>query len=93
MNLLWAKSAKSDISNIEEYYLNIGVPKDIIYGVMFDLSKTSKMLKEFPLIGTILEEGKIRKYPLTKYPYMILYQVEIDSVKIIRVLDTRNNNF
>ena len=93
MNLIWTKSARADISNIENYYTEVDVPKEIIHSVIFEIYKTGKLIKQFPLIASVLDEGTIRKFPISKYPYVILYKVEVDAVKIIRVLDTRNNNF
>ena len=92
MDLFWTKSARKDILTIEKYFIDLKVPKEIIYAIILEIYQSGVTLKAFPMLGKVLDEEETRKLVLTHYYFVILYTVKNQKINILRVLDTRMNN-
>lgn len=56
--------------------------------VVLTIQQRATRLQAFPLSGTRLDLGNARKLSISRYPYVIAYTVEPESVIILRVRHT-----
>ena len=85
--------ALNDLQDIDEYILeNWG--EDTRLRILSKIISDIKQLEEFPLLG--MDLGK-KIYSTTDYRYIIsennyiFYRIEVDKIRIIRVLNERQN--
>jgi len=56
--------------------------------VVLTIQQRALRLQAFPLSGVRLDLGNARKLPISRYPYVIAYDVRPESVVILRVRHT-----
>jgi toxin ParE1/3/4 len=85
-SIRWSKDALRDLEKIDDWYAN----RDPNYADRVGRAAVSaaKFLTEFPFAGPSYS-GKVRKWPVPKTDYRLLYRVENDSIEIIRVRHVR----
>ena len=49
------------------------------------------MIAEFPYIGRPYHGEDAMVYVMSKVPFVIIYQVKVDSVRIVKILHTKRN--
>ena len=84
--ILFSKLAKEDLHSIKKYICNdnLEASKIVIKHIISSIDK----LKENPAIGRAGRVLRTRELVITKYPYILPYQVRDNSIYILRVLHT-----
>ncbi|MBI3755526.1 MAG: type II toxin-antitoxin system RelE/ParE family toxin [Deltaproteobacteria bacterium] len=82
MNIIFSKYARQELDDATRYY-------EIEYqglGKRFreEVRKAAKRISEYPEAWSV-ERGDVRKCILHKFPYKLLYSVEINHIFIIAV--------
>lgn len=89
MRLEWAETTEDDLNRIIAHYAEIA--PSIAADLVERIAAAPKPLIDFPFIGPETEIDGLRKWRVTKTPFLLLYLVESDSVIIVRVVDARTN--
>lgn len=85
-NILFSTLANEDLYSIKKYIYNDNIEpsKTVIKHIITSIEK----LKENPAIGRAGRVLRTRELVITKYPYIIPYQVRDNNIYILRVLHT-----
>ncbi len=83
----FSKSARQDLNSIQEYICanNRNAAKEVVTHI---LSKIKEVLIHNPSAGRAGRVLRTRELIITKYPYIVPYQVREDVVYILRVMHT-----
>lgn len=83
----FSKSARNDLNSIQEYIFanNRQAAKEVVAHI---LSKIKEVLAHNPAAGRAGRVLRTRELVITKYPYIVPYQVRNEVVYILRVLHT-----
>ncbi|MCQ2958253.1 MAG: type II toxin-antitoxin system RelE/ParE family toxin [Candidatus Gastranaerophilales bacterium] len=84
--ILFTKSAEEDLDCIKKYIYddNIKAAKEVVVHILSSIEK----LLITPNIGRAGRVLRTRELVITKYPYIVPYQVRNNIVYILRVLHT-----
>lgn len=61
---------------------------EIAYAFISEFDRSAKLLGEFPKLGSIWR-GRIRRLPLRRFPYSIVYYLRESEVRILAVAHQR----
>jgi len=80
--------AESDFDNSYEYYFDESpkVADTFFQRINISLENIKKSPNSFPLVHKTL-----RKYTVSKFPFVIYYQIEDVSIKVIAIFHTSRN--
>ena len=86
-NVKFTTSAQSDLENIQKYIYenNKDAARDVIAHI---INKIETILIQNPGAGRPGRVLSTRELVITKYPYIIHYQVREDCIYILRVMHT-----
>lgn len=85
MNIVFSKSALADLKNIQEYYLEQGVP-NIGQKLVTTIIERIEVLKQHPDSGRIVPEiGDVSIRELIHNSFRIVYLREVEMIKVIRI--------
>jgi len=84
MRVVYTQSATADIDHIAAY-ISERSPRGAI-AVLDAIETTVARLGTFPLSASATDEPGVRMAPAGRYPYLILYAVTDDEVRILRVM-------
>jgi len=87
--IVWSSRAKSDLSNILEYFYICNRSKTYSKKLNSKLRKAIRLLSKHPLIGIQSDVDNIRA--LVGGDYAIFYQVTEETIRIITIWDCRQN--
>ena len=87
-NILYEDDAKLDIADSFDYYSKISIQLAITF--LNDIQKTLEYVVYDPSMFKIVYKG-FRQIPSRKFPYVILYKHEKQTIKIYRVFPTRKD--
>ena len=84
--ILFSILAKEDLHSIKEYICNdnIEASKIVIKHIISSIEK----LKENPAMGRAGRILRTRELMITKFPYIVPYQVRDNNIYVLRVLHT-----
>jgi len=85
----WSSRAKSDLSNILEFFYIRNRSKTYSKKLNSKLRKAIRLLIKHPLIGIQSDVENIRA--LVEGDYAIFYQVTEETIRIITIWDCRQN--
>lgn len=89
MRLEWADATEADINDIIAHYAEIS---PILAAELVErIADAPKPLLDFPFIGPETDVEGLRKWPVHRSPFILLYLVEPDRVVVARVVDGRSN--
>lgn len=91
--IMYAPRALEDLQGIKAY-ITVNFGRDIAKNRVQELTKTVRQLERFPEEGQRLEE--LLNYPTVFYylfvkPNYIFYRIEEDTVRIIRILNEKQD--
>ncbi|GKX64298.1 hypothetical protein SOASR032_28670 [Pragia fontium] len=88
INVLWEKQAQADRKNIFLYlYREAGLPVASATDEKFMM--LAGLLEDNPQAGVVVgKSGKQRKLTVARFPFIMVYVVEPNEVRILRVLHT-----
>ncbi|MEO1207645.1 MAG: type II toxin-antitoxin system RelE/ParE family toxin [Pseudomonadota bacterium] len=88
MKLIFAPAARRDLEDIRDYIAqdNPNAAQRVIERVH---QVTQQTIKVFPEIGRTWEEGPTRALTIAGLPYRIHYQVQGDTLEILRIHHTK----
>jgi plasmid stabilization system protein ParE len=89
MNIYWSSLASTDVVSIKNYSID-RIPSKILLKIINEIENAAELISKFPTIGKLLDDSKTRKYSLTEYKYILLYEIDTEKITIKRVLDYRN---
>ena len=93
MEVIWTKTARSDLNEIIEYIAINSV--DIALKKYYEIRESTKQLYKFPEQGRIIAELKnenILKYrEIIVSPWRIMYKIQERKIYIMAVIDGRRN--
>ncbi|MEQ1725002.1 MAG: type II toxin-antitoxin system RelE/ParE family toxin [Sphingopyxis sp.] len=86
MRLIWAGDARRDLLAlaIASDYLT---PAELIERIM----TAPAILLAYPALGATTPYGNLRKWPIRRTPFLLLYEVCPDRIQIMRVVDARSD--
>lgn len=88
MLIEWAQTADSDLSEIFAYFLALDEEEKAKH-IISRLIKTANTLSQYPLLlGRIGRMEGTREVVVKKLPYILVYRIIPESVKILRVIHT-----
>ena len=79
------EDAKFDIAEAYDWYLKIS--EKICTSFLLELKKTLDYLIENPFLFQLVYKD-FRKVPVKRFPFVLLYKIETDIVKLYRVFPT-----
>ncbi|WP_373489254.1 type II toxin-antitoxin system RelE/ParE family toxin [Blastomonas sp.] len=81
--LVWARQAQSDLARIDDQL----VVQDIDFAnrVAIAAVYAANFLCDWPDAGSIINHRNDRKWPVKTTPYILIYAVDSDHVRILRV--------
>lgn len=85
MKVYWTDHAKRELRGIHDYIAQNS--SRYAQGVVDRITRKSKLLKKFPLLGAEVpeyEDASIRE--LLEYPYRIIYRVREDRIDVVSVV-------
>ena len=87
MEVRFSESSLEDLRSIREYICanNDEAAKKVVAHI---LEQIETILVHYPAIGTAGRILRTREFIITKYPYIVPYQVREDVIYILRVLHT-----
>lgn len=90
--IITARQADADIKNAADHYQNQGAPEAAL-GFVDTLEDATALLSEHPHLGSTrfaLETNipEIRALALQRFPYIVFYTENADTIRIHRVLHT-----
>lgn len=89
IDLQWAQSALHDPDAITNY-LELNAP-DAGLRLVQTIDERVAQAREHPLIGEFVPEIGLRKLPLRRFPYLLLYDVQPTGIMIVRVRHAAEN--
>ena len=89
MQVRWSPAAASDLEQISNY-LKEHHPS-LAHATALKLYNGAQSLRKFPRRGRIGQLAGTRELVMTPLPYIIVYQVEEQTVRIARVVHTSEN--
>lgn len=91
MRLLWAESAETDLFRLAEQQDRIaGGRGDALLDSVIDAPLA---LCDHPFLGPVVGTRGWRKWPVPRSPLILLYLVENDAIRVVRVVDARSDWF
>jgi len=82
--IVFTKQADKDIDSIKEYIYNDN--KIIALNVIQEILDSISLLKNMPSLGRAGRVLRTRELVISKYPYIVPYQVRENIIYILRVL-------
>ena len=84
--IVFTISAQNDLENIKKYiyYNNFSAAQEVVKYILSSIEK----LKENPSLGRAGRVLRTRELIISKYPYIIPYQVRDNNIYVLRVLHT-----
>jgi toxin ParE1/3/4 len=86
MKVIWAKSALSDMLEIQAYLEEHSPPA--AWKVINKIADAAEALAQLPKRGKAGRAENTREYVMQDFPYIIVYKVDDATVGIARVLHT-----
>jgi plasmid stabilization system protein ParE len=87
--IVWSSRAKSDLSNILDFFYISNGSKTYCKKLNSKLRKAIRLLSKHPLLGILSDVENIRT--LLEGNYAIFYQVTEETIRIITIWDCRQN--
>lgn len=84
--LLFDPRAQRDVDEAITYYAGVHPPAGV--GLLDAIDHVLKLVCHHPDAGTLLRRGA-RKWPLSKFPYLIVYRVEGDDLVVLAIAHMR----
>ena len=84
MRVLWTPAAADDLEHIADYLLehNPAIATEIVRRIY----TAANRLRKFPNIGRTGRKAGTRELVLTSLPYIVIYELVEDAVRITRIL-------
>ena len=88
--IVWSQKAEDDLMQILEYWYNRN--KSIVFPEKLtdEIFEAIQILKSHPNFGRKINQAEFRRV-LVRY-YLIIYKPENEQIKIIRIIDGRQDN-
>ncbi len=88
--IIWSPEARTDLSNIWEYYAGRAGrrPADKI---VRDIAGSSRLIEHHPLAGRARDEIRPGLRSIPARPYVIFYRIRDDVAEIVRILHGRRD--
>lgn len=79
----WTPDAKDDLARIDDYLSEVDAEFANRVGRL--AIATGRYLADNPFVGSLIEPGNSRKWPVRKTPYLLIYRPGKTGVEILRV--------
>ena len=84
------EAAESELNDAADFYdiacVNLG-------SVFIDeVQRTIKKISEFPEAAPVIR-GQIRKKPIAKFPYSVIYSIHLDEIRILAIAHQKRRPF
>lgn len=86
--LVLSPRAVRDADQAKTYYTTISLPLGIAF--VDELTTALRFVQEHPNGGVLIKRS-IRQFPLERFPYLVVYAVHRDVIRIVRIFHTRQN--
>jgi toxin ParE1/3/4 len=86
--LVLSPQAVRDTNKAKVYYAAISIPLALAF--VDELSTTLRFIQEHPKGGVLIRRS-IRQFPVERFPYVVVYAIHRDMIRIVRVFHTRRN--
>jgi plasmid stabilization system protein ParE len=84
----WSRSERRDLGQIAAYYRQFD-PK-LPQTLVLRIESAPRPLLDNAEIGSPIRRARVRKWPVRRTPFILLYTVIADEVRIQRVVDARS---
>jgi len=91
MTVIWGKNAYDDLDGIADNLA--GLSRDAAENTINRIQKAVLRLRDFPNIGTKVDETGLRRLVVSDTPYVIFYRVLSDHISIRGVFHTSQRRF
>lgn len=88
MVIEWSARAKRDYDSLVAY--NSAESPSGAKRIASRIQKRIADLQEMPLQGSLLPKG-LRRLEITRTPYLLIFRIDRDAVRIVRILHGRRN--
>lgn len=87
--LIWSDRAKADLNDFIDHY----APLDLVFAesVSTKAVAAGRFLALYPHAGQKIGDKSLRKWPVTKTPILLIYDVVGNKVEIIRFVHNRSD--
>jgi toxin ParE1/3/4 len=85
MRIRWTEPAVADLTGICDYLQEYESPT-LARTVAQAVYRAAQLLSKFPMKGRIGREADTRELVISRYPYIVVYRLQADSVHILRIL-------
>jgi toxin ParE1/3/4 len=86
----WSSDARSDLSDIWDYYARIA-SRSTADKIVREIGKACQLLEDHPFAGRSRDEVRPGLRSVAASPHVVFYRVNDDVAKIVRVLDGRRD--
>ncbi len=86
---IWSPEARADLAEIDTYFANLD--PEFAEKIGRIAIATARYLAENPYVGPKLGNGPLRKWPVRKSPYLLLYRPAREGIEVIRVRHSAEN--
>lgn len=83
MRIVWSPEAREDVAEIYRHYAEID--SEYAYQAAERAMRAARLLAERPKLGPVVETTAFRKWRAPKTPYILIYRVDDDRLRIVRV--------
>lgn len=86
--MVLSPQAASDTNKAKRYYATISIPLAIAF--VDELNVTFRFIRQYPK-GGVLIKGNVRQFPMERFPYLVVYTIHKDAIRVIHVFNTRQH--
>jgi toxin ParE1/3/4 len=88
--VLWSPDARTDLSDIWEYYAKIA-GRHTADRIVRGIGEACALLDDYPFAGRVRNEVRSGLRSIAASPHIVFYRVNNDAAEIVRVLDGRRD--
>jgi toxin ParE1/3/4 len=88
--IIWSSHARSDLSEVWDYYLKIA-GRETADRIVRGIGEACHRLEEHPFSGRARDEIRAGLRSIVASPHIVFYRVNNDVAEIVRVLDGRRD--
>jgi toxin ParE1/3/4 len=88
VRIVWTQPAQQDLARIHDYFVELDPAFSDKYAT--DAIAAGRFLADNPYAGSRLGRT-VRKWPVRRSPFILIYRVKADTVEILRVRHEREN--
>src|SRR5439155_5213866 len=88
--VLWSPEARSDLSEIWNYYAT-AAGRQTANRIVYEIGNACRLLEQHPFAGRARDELRPGVRSIAARPHVVFYRIRNEAAEIVRVLDGRRD--